>query len=448
MSYNDGDEQELKYDGDSDGFEDEQDEQKQTPGRTSPRVDTSNDRLNTAPLRNRPAGYSTQEQLRNLQNSLNTSRKAVDKQGQQLGLQDTHSFRELNSLSGELRFGADPNDVSVPLSQVQEDLNTITRAQRRVAQKVERLKDQHLGQPEENDTQGIVPLRTLLDRMPLVGQDTSERGYTDRSYMLSESNERMKLQVERMKDLLDQRDRELSRPVEAQLAGPVPTPITPLGKQLWYLMTAQERCVVHRFEKQMIFTTQEFNLLGVGLVGTRMSNRRWNDSRAVSILVHCLYRVFTAIRDIYQTVVGETENDIDRFVQPMANLDEWVALLNTQGGTYSEGHHVLVHVMKPCFRQKGLSLLYGVMSLLFNPKNPIAIRGKGLNELLHTDSHAQQIKNYLMSFLANDEANSGKVYVPVSIRQDNQRRMNAATLYFRHYGQSSKSPQNVNINFF
>ncbi len=431
-----------KYDsdGDSDGGD-----------RGRPEVKLDKEEPYAVPLRNAPVGYTPLEQMNSLKKSMEDGRKALGKQGQALGLQDTEAFRDLNALSGKLRFGATPNDLSVPLTQLQEDLNTVTRAQQAVTTQLKALKDQHMGAPEENHLQSAVTLSQLLDRVPSVGLDTSGQGYTDRSFMVAAAEDLMERQMQRMKDLMEQRDIDLKRPADAPPPGPVPEPKTPLARQLWFLMTDREKRVVSDFEQQMLFSTTEFNLLGFGLVGTRLNHRPWNDSEAVRILVTHLRTVFDLITSIFDAVGHGTK--FQEYVQPFANMDEWVQLLDTRGGLYQDPGNVITHVLHPCFRTKGWRTLKVAMNLVYNRDNPPHIRALSLGQLLSDASHSAQISNYLMSYQANDAADSGTTYIPVSIRREHVQRMNAAVLYFqRHKPGHAKERSTVQapplVNFF
>jgi hypothetical protein len=392
-------------------------------------------------------GTNAQQKLRNLNRSLGVLSKRMSQQADKLNLAQTDEIADVNSLSRTVYMGADGTSVDVGIADLQHKLNTLVRANVRNQREIQKFKRMRLVDSEENDSTDKTSLRRIYDRMPSVGRDDANRGFTDRAMMQATIRARYEIEEMRYKSVLHAREMDLAK---ERLRGdarqspepPPPVPTTPLAKALWHTLTPPEKEAVANFEKNTYWpnmrsqTRPTHSVLGFALAVARSSKYNWKDIDCSRILCTKLITLKESMDALLETVANDTDAMVTIFTQPAATIDEWVSLLDTTA-LRDPSQDILLHITRPWFREAGWSIINGLMLLVRDRCNPYEVRKLTIMDVLNKVDMQTQAIEYARISHSRRKNDAGQQYQTRGTQLDHAKALNAIRVFFRTYGMRS-----------
>lgn len=402
------------------------------------------DRDRPAP-QNRPRGNTPLEQVASLQKAVNASQRRVIATSKRLNTVGDDPIREVSSLSNTVNLGPDGRGLDVALVDLQQKFNVLAEAERHNNEALAQLKDTHLGQPAENDGGDEAPaLATIYNRMPGVGRDDADNGYTERGLMQARLKERAALDEMIYNDLLKDL---ASQKRDGPPRDPPRAPRAPLSRALWDTMTETERHKVARFEHNVYWPHMKgrsptHNLLGFGLMAVRASGSQWNSHDAIRVLCLKLLGLRDRMSRLLATVSDEFTADVRLFMTPAATWDEWINLCDTSP-LPGPNADILLHVTQPWFREAGWAIINGLMLMVRHEDNPPAVRRLTVNEVLTKPEFEEKAREYARISHTQRRNDSGVQYQPTLTQRQHIRSLNAIRVFFMTYGQQRSGPADL-----
>lgn len=433
----DADEDGPTYNGGRDDEEDDDDDEDELK-----QADRRDNRLpdgGAGALRDAPPGNNQQERFKSMQASLNTLQAQTNKSAKRMGMLNTPAIRAMNSLSKTVDFGPDGNSMNDAILDMQQKINVLIEATAATSEHTKLLKDTHMGKPSENTWSGHATLEELYSRMPDVGRDDANRGFTDLSLMQARLSEAAK---EDARNFTNARN-ELMRKRDREKQGGKPRPVKPprayLSKALWRDLTQLEKEDVSAFEHGVYWPAMQssahpqYNLLGYGLVSSQASGYNVESNKGVSVLLNKVLNVRTDVENVLGSITNDRTALINTFMKPAATREQWIALLN-RGPLRDPGQDIILHLIRDWMYPQGETLISGLMLAIRKPCNSPHVRDMSLLQALNDVGIKEKALELISINHAFRLSRAGSQYMTTIQQAALLSRLDIIYLFFQSYG--------------